>query len=31
MTDLISSDWSEFDNENTGVAPNGVQGGYSPS
>lgn len=31
MTDYNQSDWRELDNDNTGVSPNGVQGGYSPS
>lgn len=31
MTDLISSDWSQLDADNDQPAPNGVNGGYSPS
>lgn len=31
MTDYSNSDWDELDANNTGVSPNGVQGGYAPS
>lgn len=31
MTDYTQSDWAELDANNTGVSPNGVQGGYPPS
>ncbi|MDE3821800.1 hypothetical protein I7F13_05060 [Sinorhizobium meliloti] len=31
MTDIISSDWTELDADNTNPSPNGIQGGYQPS
>lgn len=31
MADIIDSSWNPNDESNTGVAPDGVQGGYAPS
>ncbi|MDX1114793.1 hypothetical protein GOL31_23615 [Sinorhizobium medicae] len=31
MTDYSQSDWAELDAGNSGVSPNGIQGGYAPS
>jgi len=31
MADIIDSSWNPNDEANTGVAPDGVQGGYAPS
>ncbi|AWI60339.1 hypothetical protein [Sinorhizobium fredii] len=31
MTDYTSSNWHELDADNSGVSPNGIQGGHAPS